>query len=84
MASLVDDLLSLSRVEAEERRRPTEKVDLRTLVASVAATLEPLATRSGTELRLVLPEGSVTVPGDSLDRAIEALHRYGELVIARA
>ena len=65
MASLVDDLLSLSRVEAEERRRPTEKVDLRTLVASVAATLEPLATRSGTELRLVLPEGSVTVPGDS-------------------
>jgi probable F420-dependent oxidoreductase len=25
---------------------------------------------------------SVTIPGDSLDRAIEALHRYGELVIS--
>jgi len=64
MAQLVDDLLSLSRVEAEERRRPTERVDLRALAASVVAALEPVAERSGAELRLDLPENPVTVPGD--------------------
>lgn len=64
MARLVDDLLSLSRVEAEERRRPTERVNLRGLASSVAATLEPLADQSGTNIRLDLPEAAVEVPGD--------------------
>lgn len=83
MARLVDDLLSLGRVEAEERRRPTEKVDLRALAASVAATLEPLAARSGTELRLDLPDGGVTVPGDPgqlrqvLTNLVENAIKYG-------
>lgn len=64
MARLVDDLLSLSRVEAEERRRPTEKVDLCALAGSVAAALEPLASQSGVELQLDLPDEAVTVLGD--------------------
>jgi two-component system phosphate regulon sensor histidine kinase PhoR len=64
MAQLVDDLLSLSRVEAEERRRPTEHVELRALATSVAAALEPLAAASGAELRLDLPPQPLTVPGD--------------------
>ncbi|HVG49590.1 MAG TPA: histidine kinase dimerization/phospho-acceptor domain-containing protein, partial [Rubellimicrobium sp.] len=64
MAQLVDDLLSLSRVEAEERRRPTERVELRALATSVAAALEPLAATSGAELRLDLPPQPLTVPGD--------------------
>ncbi|NAZ36919.1 ATP-binding protein [Rubellimicrobium sp. CFH 75288] len=64
MARLVDDLLSLSRVEAEERRRPTERVDVTALTASVVATLEPLASREGTAIRLVAPEAAVVVPGD--------------------
>ncbi len=83
MARLVDDLLSLSRVEAEERRRPTETVDLRALAASVAATLESLASQSGTELRLSLPEGPVMVPGDAsqlrqvLTNLVENAVKYG-------
>ncbi|WP_210529855.1 sensor histidine kinase [Rubellimicrobium arenae] len=83
MARLVDDLLSLSRVEAEERRRPTERIDLRALVGSVAAALEPLATQSGTEIRLDLPAGPVVLPGDQgqlrqvLTNLIENAIKYG-------
>ncbi len=64
MARLVDDLLSLSRVEADERRRPTEQVDLKGLATSVAAALEPLAAQSAAELQLDLPNEPVVVPGD--------------------
>jgi two-component system phosphate regulon sensor histidine kinase PhoR len=83
MARLVDDLLSLSRVEAEERRRPTERMDLRALAASVAATLEPLAAQSGVELRPNLPDVPVEVPADPgqlrqvLTNLVENAIKYG-------
>lgn len=83
MAHLVDDLLSLSRVEAEERRRPTERVDLRALAASVAAALEPLADRFGTTVQLRLPDDPVEVPGDPgqlrqvLTNLLENAIKYG-------
>lgn len=83
MARLVDDLLSLSRVEADERRRPSESVDLRGMATSVAATLEPLAERSGTRIELDLPERVVTVPGDPrqlrqvLTNLVENAIKYG-------
>ncbi len=83
MARLVDDLLSLSRVEAEERRRPTGTVDLRALVQSVAATLESLAAQAGTTLTLDLPEEALHVPGDNgqlsqvLVNLIENAIKYG-------
>ncbi|TNC71948.1 ATP-binding protein [Rubellimicrobium roseum] len=83
MARLVDDLLSLSRVEAEERRRPTERVDLRALAASVAATLEPVAAQSGAEIRLNLPDQAPTILGDSgqlrqvLTNLVENAIKYG-------
>ena len=83
MARLVDDLLSLSRVEAEERRRPMGRVDLRALTISVAATIEPLAERSGTELRIDVPDGAVEVPGDPgqlrqvLTNLVENAIKYG-------
>ena len=43
MNRLVADLLSLSRVEADARVRPTERIQLAGIVRSVLGTLEPLA-----------------------------------------
>lgn len=43
MNRLVGDLLSLSRVEAQERVRPTQALDLSALLARVVADLRPVA-----------------------------------------
>lgn len=64
MARLVDELLSLSRVEAEERVRPTQPVDLVALIESAIASLAPTAAASGVDLVTALPPTEVTVPGD--------------------
>lgn len=83
MARLVDDLLSLSRVEAEERIRPMMPVDLRGLVEQVAASFEPLAQSAETSLVLYLPAMLPDVPGDSrqlrqvLNNLIENAIKYG-------
>lgn len=55
MSQLVSDLLSLSRVEQEERLRPTGKVDLSNLTLQVAALLEPVAARDQVRIETRLP-----------------------------
>ncbi|MBY6006367.1 two-component sensor histidine kinase [Salipiger bermudensis] len=65
MERLVGDLLSLSRVEAEERVRPIEPVDLAGLVRSVITGLAPLANDAGVTLHTDLPEGPLELPGDA-------------------
>ena len=54
MNRLVQDLLSLSRVEADERMRPTDRVDVGRVALMVIATLRPLA--AAQEMRIE-PEG---------------------------
>ncbi|MEM9969220.1 MAG: ATP-binding protein [Pseudomonadota bacterium] len=51
MNRLVADLLSLSRVEAEERVRPTQTVDLIQIVQSTLRSLTPLAAENDVGLR---------------------------------
>ncbi|MCR8547166.1 ATP-binding protein [Salipiger sp. P9] len=65
MERLVGDLLSLSRVEADERVRPTEPVDLPALLRSVLNGLAPLAEEAEVRLVADLPEGELEVPGDA-------------------
>lgn len=65
MDRLVGDLLSLSRVEAEERLQPTAEVDLAGLIRSVIHSLTPLADSAGVTLRASGLEGAVTVRGDA-------------------
>ncbi|MBT8154456.1 two-component sensor histidine kinase [Epibacterium ulvae] len=64
MNRLVGDLLSLNRVETEERVRPKEDVDLNGRLASTIKTLEPVANGQGVELNLYVPEESIQVKGD--------------------
>jgi two-component system, OmpR family, phosphate regulon sensor histidine kinase PhoR len=62
MNRLVRDLLHLSRVEADERVRPRDPVELRALMESVISSLRGVAERSGSEVRLT--GDPVTLPGD--------------------
>jgi len=65
MDRLVQDLLSLSRVEEEERRRPTGMIDIGAVVAVAVKALRPLADRGNVEISLDVPEGSIEIPGDA-------------------
>ena len=62
---LVSDLLHLSRVEAEERVRPTAAVDLAALLKATLATLRPMAEAAGVTLELEAGEGAVMLPADA-------------------
>ena len=64
MNRLVGDLLSLSRVEAEARVRPTERIDLVALVRSAVDPLRSLASEQGVE---------ITVETDGLGLGVEEL-----------
>ncbi|MDO8884414.1 histidine kinase dimerization/phospho-acceptor domain-containing protein, partial [Pseudotabrizicola sp.] len=65
MNRLIRDLLHLSKVEAEERVRPTTLVDMVEILRSTKATLRPVADTSGVMVRLDIAEGIRTqVPGD--------------------
>lgn len=57
MARLIDDLLSLSKLQAQERLAPTEPVDLGGVLERVIAALEPIIKREGAELRLKVAPG---------------------------
>lgn len=64
MNRLVGDLLSLSRVEAAERVRPTEQVDLGALLSTTLRNLGPLGVDAGVTFNTDLPEKPVMVLGD--------------------
>src|SRR5580700_2258023 len=52
MARLIDDLLSLSRIEQKQHVRPETEVDLTQVVRHVADTLAPLAQEMSVDLKL--------------------------------
>ncbi|MDQ2065621.1 ATP-binding protein [Xinfangfangia sp. CPCC 101601] len=65
MERLVQDLLQLSRVEAEERVRPSTPVDLAAVLRQVTGALKPMAESLGAEMELEGFDRPLTVPGDS-------------------
>jgi two-component system phosphate regulon sensor histidine kinase PhoR len=52
MARLIDDLLSLSRIELKAHIQPTQSVDLAAIVRQVADGLQPLARDRGVEVAI--------------------------------
>ncbi|KPP87816.1 MAG: two-component system, OmpR family, phosphate regulon sensor histidine kinase PhoR [Rhodobacteraceae bacterium HLUCCO07] len=83
MERLVKDLLSLSRVEAQERMRPAEEVDLAALARSVLHGFAPVAHEAGVALADELPAGACMVPGDEdqlrqlISNLVENAIKYG-------
>ena len=65
MTRLVDDLLSLSRVEEDERVRPREQVKLTGLLAAAIKGLEPQAAAADVTVRLETQVEHLSVPGDA-------------------
>jgi two-component system phosphate regulon sensor histidine kinase PhoR len=82
MARLIDDLLSLSRIEQTQHVRPEATVDLAQLTRHVADTLAPLAREMGVEIKLDA-DRPVVVTGDRdellrvAENLIENAIKYG-------
>jgi two-component system phosphate regulon sensor histidine kinase PhoR len=75
MSRLIDDLLSLSRIEMKAHVRPSGTVDLAATVRHVADALEPLARELGVTITTDLPAVPATITGerDELIQVIENL-----------
>jgi two-component system phosphate regulon sensor histidine kinase PhoR len=85
MNRLVGDLLQLSRVEAEERNRPTEEVDLAGAIRSVCHTLRPIADGSSVTLRPMIEQSPAIMLAHAdqitqvLSNLIENALKYGSV-----
>ncbi len=80
MNRLVRDLLHLSRVEAEERVRPTDLVDVAALVNMAVATLLPVAEAAGVTLQVTGERGPTKVSADA-DQLTQVFHNLIENAI---
>jgi two-component system, OmpR family, phosphate regulon sensor histidine kinase PhoR len=75
MARLIDDLLSLSRIELTEHMHPDKPIDLVAVVRQVTDSLQTLALDRNVEIELSAPDAPVIVLGDrdELTRVFENL-----------
>jgi two-component system phosphate regulon sensor histidine kinase PhoR len=82
MKRLIDDLLSLSRIEMNEHQRPSASVDLARATRHAADAMSDMARSEGVELRIVIPE-PLTVTGNwdelvqVMQNLIENALKYG-------
>ncbi len=83
MARLIDDLLSLSRVELSAHVRPDTSIDIVPIIRQVADGLEPLARERQVAVEIDLPETPVAIAGDReellrlFENLIENALKYG-------
>ena len=79
MARLIDDLLSLSRIELRAHQRPDTPVDLVPIVRQVADGLQTLARDRDVAVEVTAPAEPLMVPGDrdELIRLFENLIENG-------
>lgn len=84
MSRLIDDLLSLSRIELSEHVQPSKPVELGGLLGSVCDSLRGLAGDRGVALRLAASETDAIVSGDRdelvrvFENLIENAVKYGQ------
>jgi two-component system phosphate regulon sensor histidine kinase PhoR len=83
MARLIDDLLSLSRIELNVHLQPNTPVDLAPIVRQVLDGLQTLARDRGVEIKVSASADSLTVLGDrddlirALENLVENALKYG-------
>ncbi len=83
MARLIDDLLSLSRIELNAHLQPNTPVDLAPLVRQVVDGLQTLARDRGVEIKVTSPTDMLMVLGDrdelirALENLVENALKYG-------
>lgn len=83
MARLIDDLLSLSRIELKAHVQPTQTADLAAIVRQVADALQPIAHERGVDITLDLPSEPVIVRADRdelirvFENLVENALKYG-------
>ena len=83
MARLIDDLLSLSRVELSAHVRPDTLVDIVPIIRQVVDGLEPLARERQVAIDVDLPDAPVTIAGDReellrlFENLVENALKYG-------
>ncbi|HEU5016498.1 MAG TPA: ATP-binding protein [Pseudolabrys sp.] len=83
MARLIDDLLSLSRIELNTHIRPSTQLDLAPIVRHVVDGLQTLARDRGVEVNVTLPDEPLAVLGDrdelirALENLVENALKYG-------
>ena len=65
MNRLIDDLMSLSRIELTEHQPPSERVDLANLIEGVIAGFEPRIAAQNVTLKLDLPRGLPLITADA-------------------
>lgn len=80
MNRLVGDLLSLSRVESQERVRPTDIMFPADLIRTAAHSLTSLAKQADVELLTDLPDNTVSMVGDR-DQLRQVLNNLAENAI---
>ncbi|OLP58394.1 phosphate regulon sensor histidine kinase PhoR [Xaviernesmea oryzae] len=84
MSRLIDDLLSLSRLELKAHIAPDQAVDLAPLLGHVRDALLPLAGELDVEVDLILPPTPVIVRGDGdeliqvFQNLVENACKYGQ------
>jgi two-component system phosphate regulon sensor histidine kinase PhoR len=84
MTRLIDDLLSLSRIEMRAHLAPETRVDLTALAAHLVDTLSPLARERSLVVSLTASDGPLWVLGDRdellrvIENLLENATKYGE------
>lgn len=91
MARLVDDLLSLSRIELNEHIAPSGKVDLARTIQDVSDAIKPLTAERDVSITTEAEPGAASVVGDRdqlvqviqnlVDNAVKYTPRGGRVVI---
>ncbi|MEM1287626.1 MAG: ATP-binding protein [Pseudomonadota bacterium] len=67
MSAIIDDLLSLNRIEMQAHRRPTETVDLAAVVKRSIDLIRPDAKKASLSIKLTENASAATVKGDEAE-----------------